>query len=130
MENLTRKPSIFIASTVESLDIADECNVNLDHQAEVTVWKHGFDLSQSTIDSLVKKAESVDFAIFIFTPDDVTTIRDQQKNTVRDNIVFELGLFVGTLGNDYLLKNEKPFSEAIEKFNSQPNPSSFGNNSF
>lgn len=95
-----RKPRIFIASAVESLDVADAFNVNLDHQAEVTVWKHGFNLSQNTIDSLVKMAESVDFAIFIFTPDDIAEIRNQQKHIVRDNVVFELGLFVGTLGKE------------------------------
>ncbi len=95
-----RKPRIFIASSVESLDVADAFNVNLDHQAEVTVWKHGFSLSQNTIDSLVNMAESVDFAIFIFTPDDVANIRDQQKHVVRDNVIFELGLFTGTLGKE------------------------------
>lgn len=95
-----RKPRIFIASAVESLDVADAFNVNLDHQAEVTVWKHGFNLSQNTIDSLVKMAKSVDFAIFIFTPDDIAEIRNQQKYIVRDNVVFELGLFVGTLGKE------------------------------
>lgn len=95
-----RKPRIFIASAVESLNVADAFNVNLDHQAEVTVWKNGFSLSLNTIDSLVKMAESVDFAIFIFTPDDIAQIRDQQKHIVRDNIVFELGLFVGTLGKE------------------------------
>ncbi|MCY9836014.1 nucleotide-binding protein [Aeromonas media] len=95
-----RDPRIFIASSVESLDVADAFNVNLDHQTEVTVWKHGFTLSQNTIDSLVKMAGSVDFAIFIFTPDDVAQIREQQKSIARDNIVFELGLFVGTLGKE------------------------------
>lgn len=63
-----RKPRIFIASAVEALDVADAFNVNLDHQAEVTVWKNGFNLSQNTIDSLIKMAESVDFAIFILRP--------------------------------------------------------------
>ncbi len=100
MANTTRKPRIFIASAVESLDVADAFNVNLDHQAEVTVWKHGFQLSQSSIDSLVKMAETVDFAIFIFTPDDVVTIKNQEKSVVRDNVVFELGLFAGTLGKE------------------------------
>lgn len=100
MENTTRKPRIFIASSTESLDVADAFNVNFDHQAEVTVWKHGFKLSQSSIDSLVKIAESVDFAIFIFTPDDISKIRNQEKGAVRDNVVFELGLFTGTLGKE------------------------------
>ena len=95
-----RKPRIFIASAVESLDVADAFNVNLDHQTDVTVWKNGFTLSQGTIDSLVHMAESVDFAIFIFTPDDIAQIREQQKNISRDNIVFELGLFIGTLGKE------------------------------
>ncbi|WP_422766979.1 TIR domain-containing protein [Photobacterium leiognathi subsp. mandapamensis] len=95
-----RKPRIFIASSSESLDVSDAFNVNLDHQAEVTVWKHGFKLSQNTIDSLVQMAESVDFAIFIFTPDDIVQIRDQQKQIVRDNVLFELGLFIGTLGKE------------------------------
>lgn len=95
-----RKPRIFVASSVESLDVADAFNVNFDHQAEVTVWKHGFNLTQNTIDPLVKMAESVDFAIFIFTPDDIANIREQQKHISRDNVVFELGLFVGTLGKE------------------------------
>lgn len=95
-----RKPRIFIASSAESLDVADAFNVNLDHQAEVTVWKHGFALSQSTIESLVQMADTVDFAIFIFTPDDVAQIREKESLVTRDNVVYELGLFTGTLGKD------------------------------
>ncbi|EWG97890.1 TIR domain-containing protein [Halomonas sp. BC04] len=95
-----RKPRIFIASSAESLDLADAFNVNFDHQAEVTVWKHGFALSQTTIESLVQMADMVDFAIFIFTPDDVARIREKEKQVTRDNVVYELGLFTGTLGKD------------------------------
>lgn len=95
-----RKPRVFIASSVENLDVADAINVNLDHQAEVTVWKNGFSLSTSNIDSLVEKAGAMDFAIFIFAPDDVATIRDKTKHVVRDNVLFELGLFSGSLGKE------------------------------
>jgi predicted nucleotide-binding protein len=98
--NIMRKPRIFIASAAESLDVADAFNVNFDHQAEVTVWKHGFALSQTTIESLVQMADTVDFAIFIFTPDDVARIRDKEKQVTRDNVIYELGLFTGTLGKD------------------------------
>ncbi|MFB4370682.1 MULTISPECIES: TIR domain-containing protein [unclassified Pseudomonas] len=101
-----RKPRIFIASAAESLDVADAFNVNLDHQAEVTVWKHGFSLSQNTIDSLIKISNSVDFAIFIFTPDDITNIRNNERNVTRDNVVFELGLFTGSLGKREVLHSQ------------------------
>jgi len=95
-----RKPRIFIASSAESLDVADAINVSLEHQAEVTVWKNGFKLSTSNIDSLVDKSTIMDFAIFVFTPDDIAEIKGQSKYIIRDNVLFELGLFVGTLGKE------------------------------
>lgn len=96
----TKKPRVFVASAAESLDIADAINVNLDHQAEVTVWKNGFKLSTDSISSLMDKAKAVDFAIFVFTPDDLSTIREQDKVVIRDNVLFELGLFIGNLGKE------------------------------
>jgi len=74
-------------------------NVNLDHEFEVTVWKNGtFKLSSTTIDDLVEKSSFVDFALFIFAPDDVSTIRSRNEHVVRDNVIFEMGLFVGAIG--------------------------------
>jgi predicted transcriptional regulator len=96
---MTRKPRIFIGSSVESLPIADAINENLDHSCEVTIWRNGtFNLSNNTIDSLLEKAAVVDFAVFIFSPDDLLTIRQETKQSVRDNVIFELGLFIGTIG--------------------------------
>ena len=58
-----RKPRLFIASSVESLSIAEAVNVNLDHEFEVTIWKNGtFKLSSTTVEDLVEKSSSVDFA--------------------------------------------------------------------
>lgn len=94
-----RKPRLFIASSVESLPIAEAVNVNLDHDFEVTIWKNGtFKLSSSTIEDLVEKSSAVDFALFIFAPDDISTIRSRSEHVVRDNVVFEMGLFVGAIG--------------------------------
>ncbi len=104
---MNRKPRIFIGSSVESLNIADAVNLNLDHQAEVTIWRNGtFELSNSTIDSLTKKAMSVDFALFIFSPDDMAVIKNQQKTIVRNNVLFELDLFIGSIGKErcFILK--------------------------
>ena len=36
-----------------------------------------------------------DFGIFVFTPDDETFVSGEVKHVARDNVVFELGLFVG-----------------------------------
>ncbi|WP_299329310.1 nucleotide-binding protein [uncultured Psychrobacter sp.] len=102
-----RKPRLFIASSVESLPIAEAINVNLDHDFEVTIWKNGtFKLSSSTIEDLVEKSSAVDFALFIFAPDDVAIIRDENQHIVRDNVVFELGLFIGAIGKErsFILK--------------------------
>lgn len=93
-----RLPRLFIASSTESLDVANAVNLSLDHDAEVTVWKDGFKLSQTSITSLVQLADTVDFAAFIFTPDDLTMMRAAEKRVVRDNVLFELGLFIGSLG--------------------------------
>lgn len=104
---MSRKPRIFIGSSSESLDVADAVNLNLDHKAEVTIWRNGtFDLSSNTIDALANKAKTVDFSLFIFSPDDIAIIRNQQKAIVRDNVLFELGLFIGALGKErcFILK--------------------------
>lgn len=96
-----RKPKLFIASSAESLPIAEAINVNLDHQFEVTIWKNGvFKLSSSTIDDLVTKSSTVDFALFIFSPDDIATIRSRKEHIVRDNVIFEMGLFIGAIGKN------------------------------
>lgn len=101
-----RKSKIFIGSSSESLNVAEAVNVNLDHEMEVTLWRNGFDLSQNTLDSLLQKANESDFALFIFSPDDIALIRQQEKQIVRDNVLFELGLFIGAIGKDrcFILK--------------------------
>lgn len=107
MESHVRKPRLFIASSAESLSIAEAVNVNLDHDFEVTIWKNGtFKLSSSTIDDLVEKSSTVDFALFIFAPDDITSIRSRKEHVVRDNVIFEMGLFVGAIGKSrsFILK--------------------------
>lgn len=102
-----RKPRLFIASSAESLNIAEAVNVNLDHEFEITIWKNGtFKLSSTTIDDLVEKSSTVDFALFIFAPDDIASIRSRQEHVVRDNVIFEMGLFIGAIGKSrsFILK--------------------------
>ncbi len=93
------KPTLFIGSSNESLDIAYAIQENLDDCSEPLVWKQGlFDVSEFALESLLDALDEADFGAFVFAPDDLTKIRGQEMKTARDNIIFELGLFVGRLG--------------------------------
>ncbi|EOX1815423.1 TIR domain-containing protein [Vibrio cholerae] len=95
------KPKLFIGSSVEGLGVAYAIQQNLTHAVEATVWDQGvFALSQTTIYSLEQVLESSDFGVFVFSPDDITLMRNNENKTVRDNVIFEFGLFVGKLGRN------------------------------
>lgn len=95
------RPKVFIASSAESLNIAQAINSSLDYDFEMTLWTGGtFKLSSTALDDLVKKTSVVDFALFIFAPDDLAVIREREERIVRDNVVFEMGLFIGAIGKD------------------------------
>ena len=93
------KPSVFVGSSVESINIAYAVQEELTYDADITVWSQGiFKLSSTTLDDLLENLDKSDFAIFIFSPDDVVKIGGQEFLSTRDNVVFELGLFIGRLG--------------------------------
>lgn len=103
----SRKPKVFIASSKEGLRIAHAIHSVLDHDTSPTTWPNGtFSLSNHTIEDLVTKSSDVDFAIFVFHPDDVLESRGESMPVVRDNVIFELGLFIGAIGRQrcYIVK--------------------------
>jgi len=104
------KPRIFIGSSVEGIKIAKAVQTSLEHTAEVTVWDQGiFNLSGNTLSDLINLTKHIDFGIMIFSPDDKVKMRAETSKIVRDNVIFELGLFMGALGQEkvfYLLPRD------------------------
>jgi hypothetical protein len=98
-----KKPRLFIGSSVEGKDIADMLHVGLEYEVEVTVWHQGvFGLSNGSLESIVNAAreDKFDFAALVLTPDDLVSKRGETVSSSRDNVIFELGLFMGALGRD------------------------------
>lgn len=95
------RPSVFIGSSGEGHRIAQAVQVLLDRACEVEIWSQGaFGLTQGTLESLVLALERFDFAVLILTADDLMISRGKEKPAARDNVLFELGLFVGGLSRD------------------------------
>jgi len=95
------KPRIFVGSSVEGLSLAYAIQQNLTYDADITVWDQGvFELSKTSIESLNNILHKSDFGIFVFNPDDILKIRNEDLNSVRDNVIFEMGLFIGKLSKE------------------------------
>ena len=95
----TPRPRVFVASSVEGLPIAEAIAADLQFVADVTVWDQGvFPPSEGTLAALDAAADRSDFAVVVLTPDDTTTKRGRTYPVPRDNVLFELGFFMGRLG--------------------------------
>lgn len=95
------KHRLFVGSSTESLDVAYAIQESLDRFCEVTVWSQGvFEPSRYSMDALVDVLDGIDFGVFVFAPDDIVRIGGAESVAARDNVVFELGLFIGRLGRE------------------------------
>ncbi len=92
---------VFVASSSEQLPVARELAETLRRQPGLAVecWdEEVFAFSQSYIESLEAQLDRADFALVILTADDSANVRRKKVNLPRDNVIFELGLFIGRLG--------------------------------
>lgn len=96
------KPSVFIGSSSESLMLAQELKKRLPSPRtamSVTLWTDGiFRASSSAIEDLLHQVNGTDFAILVLGQDDTIISRKVKTLAPRDNVIFELGLFMGVLG--------------------------------
>lgn len=109
-----KPPTVFVASSSEGLEVAKAVRAlllqEIGDKARITPWTREFDLSATYIESLEKASRQADFAVLVVTPDDVSISRDKKKPAPRDNVVFELGLFMGCLGRErcFIVNEERP----------------------
>jgi predicted nucleotide-binding protein len=97
----TRRPRVFVGSSTEGLQVAEMIQLNLDVLCEVTVWHQGvFSPGSGTLQTLLEASRNYDFAVLVLTPDDLIDSRGETSTSPRDNVVFELGLFMGSLGSE------------------------------
>lgn len=91
---------IFIICSVESLPVARLIHNSLQHDPyDVIIWSEGvFKVTNYTLETLENEVDQADFAIAIAHGDDVLESRSAQWPVPRDNVIFELGLFMGRLG--------------------------------
>lgn len=99
-----RKKRIFIGSSSEELTLAKSAKRMLEPEFEVTIWNDNiwdtavFKINNNFLHDLLKATLQYDFGILLGTTDDKVIVRDQEVLQSRDNILFELGLFMGRLG--------------------------------
>jgi predicted nucleotide-binding protein len=107
-------PQVFVGCATQDLAVAEAVQQKLEYDAEVEIWNEGtFVPSIAALNSLMAKTKSVDFAVLIATGTDKLTRTITQQTGIersvevdeilpipRDNVLFELGLFMGAIGQD------------------------------
>ncbi|TFZ62856.1 hypothetical protein E4631_24370 [Hymenobacter sp. UV11] len=130
------KPRLFIGSSSEGLKYVTYLERKLADYVDCYKWVDDavFVPNKNTLDVLIKQAKLSDFALLVATKDDVTTneARGLTRGTIRDNVIFEHGLFLGAtsaeraflfaqedadLPSDFNGVSTLRFSETIGKFN-------------
>ena len=98
------KPRIFLGSSGKQQKLLQALTRGLEDVAHVEPWTTSFNPGTTTLERLLELAHEVDFAAFAFARDDWTTHStsappaESGQASPRDNVVFEAGLFGGTLG--------------------------------
>lgn len=110
------KPRVFIGSSLKGKNIAQvaaeliEYNVNEEKKdIKVVVWDKVFKVGETYIERLSKALEEFDFAVLVITGEEFVMSGDAKQLKPRDNVLFELGLFMGRLGRHraIMLYNEE-----------------------
>ena len=100
VQSMNPRPALFVGCSAEALPIGKAIQSTLEQDPIVLrVWTDDtFKASQYPIESLELELAKVDFAALVLSPDDFVISRNRISDAPRDNLIFELGLFMGALG--------------------------------
>ncbi|MDR3156629.1 MAG: nucleotide-binding protein [Lactobacillales bacterium] len=109
------KRKLFIGSSLEGGSIAEELKTKILEECgdwiEPKLWSEDkvFTLNESTFHSLIQSSREYEYGIFVATADDLRKKRWHITKTMRDNVLFEAGMFLGSLGltRAFLLVDKK-----------------------
>lgn len=98
------KRRLFVGSSRKNKEVAIKIKEVLDKACsdwlDVIVWTDDsvFKLSRGTLESLVKASHEFDYGVFVAAKDDRIWKKGLFRWKTRDNVLFEAGLFMGSLG--------------------------------
>lgn len=106
---------VFLISSGEAVEIARAVHTALSYDDfDVIPWNEGvFRATSYTLKTLEDEVDRADFAIAIAHGDDTVESRGADWPAPRDNVIFELGLFMGRLGVDRAILME-PRDEKVK----------------
>lgn len=96
---------VFIGSSAESVRYAEALQANINNarlqNLQAVCWHQGvFKIGHFTLEDLLEQLGRFDFGVFIFAKDDYIKTKGENVYCVRDNVIFELGMFLGALGRE------------------------------
>lgn len=101
VESVNPRPVLFVGCSAEAVPVARAIQVAFQYDPVVVkVWTDRvFSPSSFPVQALDQALVDVDFAVLVLSPDDEVVSRGAASPAPRDNVVFELGLFMGALGH-------------------------------
>jgi predicted nucleotide-binding protein len=89
---------LFIISSAEGAEVARQIQAALERDVFSTIWDQGIFFGGGyPIEALEGAVDESDFAMAIAHAEDIIESRGSRGPTLRDNVLFELGLFMGKL---------------------------------
>ncbi|MBK8256215.1 MAG: nucleotide-binding protein [Polyangiaceae bacterium] len=96
---MTIRPRVFVGSSSEAAQVDRQVRSVLEAlQATAVGWRKVFRPGDYALESLLGLGTTVDAALLIVTPDDLTTFRGTERMSPRDNVLLELGMFLSHFG--------------------------------